>query len=86
MKERQWRVQNGETLSVLSRSCREQFSAPALNTWARMFREDSDPGHTFFVQVLMDNHQRKPLKVNIKDLVELEPLRKIDVIHRFSNK
>ena len=49
----------------------EQFSVPAL---------------ALLSLALLDVHQSKPMRVNTKEPVELEPMRKIDEIMRFSNK
>ena len=35
---------------------------------------------------LLDMHQSKPMRVNMKKPVELEPMKRIDKIRRFSNK
>ena len=51
-----------------------------------MLREGNDWAITLHVQALLDIHQRKPMRVNMKEPVELEPMKKIDKIRRFSNK
>ena len=55
----------------------EQISVPALNTGL---------AKTLLLQLILNIHQSKPLRVNVKEPVELEPLRKINEIGRFSNK
>ena len=35
---------------------------------------------------VLDIHQSKPMRVSMKEPVELEPMKKIDGIRRFSNK
>ena len=62
------------------------MSEPALNTCARLLKEGSGPGKTILLQAPVEFHQSKPLKKNVKEPVEVEPLRKIDEIRRFSNK
>ena len=62
------------------------MSVPALNTCAKMLREGSEVAKILLLQALLDIHQSKPLRVNMKEPVELEPLEKIDEIQRFSNK
>ena len=64
----------------------EQISAPALNTCVKMLREDSDLARTLLLQALLDIHQSKPMRMNMKEPVELEQLKKIDEKQRFSNK
>ena len=64
----------------------EQISKPALNTCAKMLREGDDRAKTFLLQALLDIHQSKPMRVNMKEPVELEPMKKIDEIRRFSKK
>ena len=59
---------------------------PALNTCAKMLREGDDRAKTLLLEPLLDIHQSKPLQVNMKEPVELEPMKKIDEIRRFSIK
>ena len=47
----------------------ERKSVPAQNTCAKMLREGSE---------LLDIYQSKPMRVNMEQPVELEPLKKID--------
>ena len=49
-------------------------------------REGGEPAKTLLLQALLDIHQSKAMRVNMKEPVELEPLKKIDEIRRFSNK
>ena len=51
-----------------------------------MLREGDEPAKTLLLLALLDMHQNKPMPVNMKEPVELEPMRKIDEIRRFSNK
>ena len=60
----------------------EQMSVPVANTCAEMLREGSDLAKTSLSQALLDIHQSKPLRVNMKEPVELEPLSKIDEIQK----
>ena len=64
----------------------EQISVPALNTCAKMLGEGSELAKSLLLQALFDIHQSKPMRVNKKEPVELEPLKKIDEIRRFSNR
>ena len=64
----------------------EQMSVPALNTCVKMLREGYERAKALLLLALLDMHQSKPLRVNMKEPVELEPMRKIDEIIRFSNK
>ena len=56
----------------------EQNSVPA--------REGDERAKALLLLALLDMHQSKPMRVNMKEPVELEPMRKIDEIRRFSNK
>ena len=64
----------------------EQISVPALNFCVKMLREGNERVRALLLLALLDIHQSKPMKVNMKEPVELEPMRKIDEIRRFSNK
>ena len=64
----------------------EQLSVPALNTCAKMLREGDDRSKTLLLQAFLDIHQSKPMRVNMKKPVELEPIKKIDEKRRFSNR
>ena len=64
----------------------EQMSVPALNTCVKMLKEGDEQAKAFVLLALLDMHQSKPMRVNMKEPVELEPMRKIDKIRRFSNK
>ena len=64
----------------------EQMLVPAVNTCAKMLRESSDLAKTLLLQALPDIHQSKPMRVNMKEPVELKPLKKIDELRRFSKK
>ena len=64
----------------------EQISVPALNTCAKMLREGDERAKALRLLALLEMHQSKPMRVNMKELEELEPMRKIDEIRRFSNK
>ena len=64
----------------------EQISVPALNTCVKMLRECDEPAKALLLLALLDMHQSKPMRVNMKEPEELEPMRKIDEIRRFSNK
>ena len=64
----------------------EQISVRALNTCAKMLREGSDRVKTLLLQALLDLHQSKPMRVKMNELVELESMKKVDEIQKFSNK
>ena len=64
----------------------EQISVPALNTCVKMLREGDERVKALLLLALLNMHQSKPMRVNMKELEELEPMRKIDEIRRFSNK
>ena len=64
----------------------EQLSVPALNTCVKMLREGDERAKALLLLALLDIHQSKPMRVNMKEPVELEPMKKNDEIRRFSNK
>ena len=64
----------------------EQMSVPALNTCVKMLKEGDERARALLLLALLDMHQSKPMRVNMKEPVELEPMRKIDEIRRFSKK
>ena len=64
----------------------EQISVPALNTCVKMLREGDERAKALLLLALLEMHQSKPMRVNMKEPEELEPMRKIDEIRRFSNK
>ena len=59
---------------------------PALSTCVKMLREGDERAKALLLLALLDTYQSKPMRVNMKEPVELEPMRKIDEIRRFSNK
>ena len=63
-----------------------QISVPALNTCVKMLREGDERAKALLLLALLDMHQSKPMRVNMKEPEELEPMRKIDEIRRFSKK
>ena len=68
------------------RFIKEQMSVPALNTCVKMLKEDDERAKTLLLLALLDMQQSKPMRVNMKEPVELEPIKKIDEIRKFSNK
>ena len=64
----------------------EQISVPALDTCVKTLREGDERVRALLLLALLDIHQSKPVRVIMKEPVELEPMRKIDKIRRFSNK
>ena len=55
----------------------EQISVPALNTCAKKFREGSDRAESLLLQALLEIDQSKPMRVNIKEPLEMEPMKKV---------
>ena len=51
-----------------------------------MLREGDERAKALLLLALLDMQQSKPMRVNMKESEELEPMRKIDEIRRFSNK
>ena len=64
----------------------EQISVPALSTCVKMLRERDERAKALLLLELLDMHQSKPMRANMKETVELEHRRKIDEIRRFLNK
>ena len=64
----------------------EQISVPALSTCVKMLREGDERAKALLLLAFLDIYQSKPIRVNMKEPVELERTRKIDEIRRFSNK
>ena len=64
----------------------ERISVPELNTCVKMLREGDERAKALLLLALLDIHQSKPMQVNMKEPVELEPMKKIDEKRRFSNK
>ena len=64
----------------------EQISVPALNTFVKMLREGDQRAKALLLLALLDIYQSKPMRVNMKEPVELEPMKKINGIRSFSNK
>ena len=64
----------------------EQMSVPALNTSVKMLKKGDERAKALLLLALLDMHQSKLKRVNMREPVELEPMRKIDEIRRFSNK
>ena len=60
----------------------EQISVPALNTCAKMLREGDERAKALLLLALLEMHQSKPMRVNMKEPEELEPTRKIDEIRK----
>ena len=64
----------------------EQISVPVLNTCVKMLRESDEREKALLLLALLDMHQSEPMRVNVKEPEELEPMRKIGEIRRLSNK
>ena len=58
----------------------EQTLAPAFNTCTKKLREGRDFAKTLLLPRMLDIHQSKPLRVDLKESRELEHLRKINGI------
>ena len=58
----------------------EQISVPALNTCVKMHRERDERAKALLLLALLDIHQSEPMRVNMKEPVELEPMIKKDEI------
>ena len=58
----------------------------ALNTFVKMLREGDERAKALLWLALLDIYQSKPMRVNMEEPVELEPMKKIDEKRRFSNK
>ena len=63
----------------------KQISVFALNNCVKMLREGDERAKALLLLALLDMHQSKPMRVNMKEPDELEPMRRIDEIRRFSN-
>ena len=61
----------------------EQTSVPALITCVKVLIEGDERAKALLLLALLDVHQSKPMRVNMKEPVELEPMKKIDEIRRF---
>ena len=64
----------------------EQISVPALKFCVKMPKEGDERAKNLLLLALWDIHQSKPMRVNMKEPVELEPMKEIDEIRIFSNK
>ena len=64
----------------------EQISVPSLSTCVKMLREGDERAKALLLLALLDIYQSKPMRVNMKQPAQLEPMKKIDEIRRFSNK
>ena len=49
----------------------EQISVPALNTCVKMLREGDERAKALFLLALLDMQQSKPMRVNMKEPVEI---------------
>ena len=65
----------------------DQMSVPAnVSACVKMLKEGDERAKALLLLALLDMHQSKPMRLNMKKPVEQEPMRKIDEIKRFSNK
>ena len=56
----------------------EQISVPALSTCVKMLKEGDERTKAMFLLAMLDMQQSKPMRVNMKEPEELEPMKKID--------
>ena len=54
----------------------EQISVPASNTCVKMLREGDERAKALLLLALLDMHQSKPMRVNMKEPEELEPIKR----------
>ena len=59
---------------------------PASNTCVEMLKEGAERAKAMLLLALFDIHQSKPMRVNMKEPVELEPVKTIDEKRRITNK
>ena len=59
---------------------------PALGTCVKMLREGDERAKALLLLALLYMHQSKPMRVDMKKPVDLEPMTKIDEKRIFSNK
>ena len=64
----------------------EQILVPALSSCVKMLKEGDERAKALLLLALLDIYLRKPMRVNMKEPVELEPMKKIDEKRRFSDK
>ena len=64
----------------------EHMSVPALNICVKMLKEGDERAEASLLLALLDIHESKPMQLNMKEPVELELMKEIDEIRRFSNK
>ena len=58
----------------------------ALNTCIKLLREGDERAKALLLLALLDIYQSKLMRVSMKETVELEPMKKLDKIRRFSDK
>ena len=56
----------------------EQISVPALSTCVKMLSGGDEREKALLLLALLDMHQSKLMRVNMKESVELGPMKKID--------
>ena len=56
----------------------EQISVPTLKTCVKMLKEGDEKAKALLLLALLDIHQSKRMRVNMKEPGELEHLKKID--------
>ena len=62
------------------------FSTSIEHLCQDVVREGDERTKASLLLALLEMHQSKPMRVNMKEPEVLEPMRKIDEIRRFSNK
>ena len=68
------------------RFMKEQISVPALKNCVKMLREGDERTKALLLLALLDIHQSKPMRLNMKEPVEQELMKNIDEIRIFPNK
>ena len=55
----------------------EQISVQLLSTCVKMLREGDERAKALLLLAILDIHQIKPMRVNMKEPVELEPMKEM---------
>ena len=64
----------------------EQILMPAVNTCVKMLKEGDEKAKALLLLDLLDIYQSIPMRVKMKETLELEPMKKIYEMRRFLNK
>ena len=71
-------VREAERRSLLRSIYDKTNFMQALNTCVKMLREGDERAKALLLLALLEIYQRKPMRVNMKKTVELEPMKKTD--------